>query len=67
MNQINTAIQIAGGQEQLAGKVGVSQCAVSKWSHGGRISAENARKVEKATDGIVSASDLRPDVFGDAG
>ena len=64
MDKINEAIDIVGGQEELAKKTGVSQCAVSKWSRGGQISAENARKVEKATLKRVKAIDLRPDIFG---
>lgn len=64
MSQINYAISIVGGQEKLAEKVGVSQSAISKWSRGGKISPENARRVEKATERRVTAVDLRPDIFG---
>jgi len=57
------AIRIAGSQTALARAVGVSQAAVSKWALGGRISAENALGIERATSGQVSAADLRPDIF----
>jgi DNA-binding transcriptional regulator YdaS (Cro superfamily) len=58
------AIRIAGSQMALARAVGVSQAAVSKWALGGRVSAENALGIERATSGQVSAADLRPDIFG---
>jgi len=31
-----------------------------------RASALMARKIERATDGVVPAASLRPDVFGEA-
>lgn len=60
------AIKHAGSQQALAKACHVTQAAVSKWANGGRISAESARAIEVATDGAVSARDLRPDIFGDS-
>jgi DNA-binding transcriptional regulator YdaS (Cro superfamily) len=64
-SQIEKAVEIAGGQVQLAKACKVSQPAVFKWLRGGRITAENAIKVETATDGQVTRQDLRPDIFGE--
>lgn len=52
-------------QQAFARLVGTTQGSVSNWLVGrARISAETARQIERATDGAVRASDLRPDVFG---
>jgi len=61
---VQEAIRLAGSQQALAKACGLSQAAVSKWARGGKISAENAINIERATSGRVSALDLRPDIFG---
>ena len=64
MNEhILRAVEISGGQAKLAEACHVTQAAVSKWARGESvISAENALRVERATGGMVTAHDLRPDV-----
>jgi len=56
------AIKISGGQAKLAEACQVTQAAVSKWANNGTITLENAFSVEKATNGQVTAKELRPDV-----
>ncbi|WP_405048948.1 transcriptional regulator [Rhizobium rhizogenes] len=62
---IERAIEAHGSQVKLANAIGCSQQYIS-WllSEAKQISAEKALAVEKATGGLVSRHDLRPDVFG---
>lgn len=54
-----------GRQSGLADAVGVSQGMVSGWLNGRyEITWEMAKRIEQATDGVVSRYDLRPDIFG---
>lgn len=66
MNPIQRAVQICGGQTGLAKAIGgsVKQAHVWKWLRSGRVSAERALEIERATNGAVSKYDLRPDIFG---
>lgn len=64
INAIKTAITCFEGQQGLAAATGYTQQAVSKWLSTGKVSAEAAKKIEKATGGAVKAADLRPDIFG---
>jgi DNA-binding transcriptional regulator YdaS (Cro superfamily) len=66
MNAVERAISILGSQAKLAAACEVTQTAVHKWLYGADIRAENAIKVEKATNGAVTRQQLRPDIFGDA-
>jgi len=51
-------------QQAFAEMVGLTQGTVSQWLKGQtRVSAENARLIERATSGAVKAAELRPDVF----
>lgn len=59
---LSRAVQIAGSQHKLADAIGFSQHAVWHALRRGRVSAEMARAIEKATG--VAAADLRPDLFG---
>lgn len=62
--QIQKAIAATGGtQEALAATLGVSQTTISKWLHGkAQPSIGHALKLERITDGLVRAQDLRPEV-----
>jgi len=64
---LDKAIAAAGGQVALAQRIGVSQQRVSWWVRRsrGRVPAEFAKPIEQATNGRVTASALRPDVFGE--
>jgi DNA-binding transcriptional regulator YdaS (Cro superfamily) len=53
-------------QTELAEKLGVSQGLVSQWVNGDTaITAEKAIAIEVATEGAVTRSDLRPDLWPD--
>lgn len=59
------ALQIAGSQRALAKLAGVSQPAVHKWVKGLSCPGLKASvQIERATNGAVRCSDLRPDIFG---
>jgi len=62
---VNEAIEILGSQQNLAKACDLSQAAVWKWTRGKGVSAKNAIKVEKATQGRVTRQRLCPDVFGE--
>jgi DNA-binding transcriptional regulator YdaS (Cro superfamily) len=58
------AVLLVGSQAKLAKAMGCSQQKVS-WllTSADHIDAEDALAVQRATDGAVSASDLRPDLW----
>lgn len=63
---IEKAIAIRGSQKALADAVGVPASFVSQWLTGHRpVPPKRCRAVEAATDGAVTAAELRPDVFGE--
>lgn len=54
-------------QQAFAVKVGVTQGLVWQWLSGKtRITAERAKEIEAATEGLVTRRELRPDVFDEA-
>lgn len=65
---IHQAIKFAGSQAKLAGLAGCSQQAIAKLAIGKskRPSAELAVAIHRATKGVVTVHDLRPDIFGPA-
>jgi DNA-binding transcriptional regulator YdaS (Cro superfamily) len=46
----------------LADLLGVTRGTVTRWGQG-RLPPERAIEIEKATDGSISRSDLRPDLW----
>lgn len=58
------AVKIAGSQSELARRLGVRQSTLWCWMYRNRkpFPAEYCAKLEKATDGIVKKSDVRPDL-----
>lgn len=61
---IEKAVQCVGRQADLAQRMGVAQQTVSKLLRGEiRCSAEQAIAIDLATDGVVSAAALRPDLW----
>lgn len=60
---IETAIALAGSETKLGEATGYSQAAINKAKKAGRVSAEMAVAIEKATKGQVSRHRLRPDIF----
>ena len=54
-------------QLDLSQRIGVTQGVVWQWVNGrARVPAERAVAIEKATEGKVRRTDLRPDIFEDA-
>lgn len=63
MSSIKRAIKAIGGVTALARKVGVSHQAVQQWAQAGRVPAERALAIERATKGAVTRYELRPDLY----
>lgn len=60
---IKTAIAIVGSQKKLGAACGLSQQAVYKWLHGKtKVSPEHVNSIVAATDGAVTAYQIRPDL-----
>lgn len=59
---IEAAISQAGSQSKLAEACGVKQQSIWQAKESGRVSAELAILIERATSGAVLARDLRPDL-----
>ncbi|MFG1417205.1 YdaS family helix-turn-helix protein [Xanthobacter sp. V0B-10] len=61
------AVEIAGSQQKLAQAAACSQQQISYLlTRAPSISVEMALKLERATGGIISRNELRPDIFGAA-
>ena len=59
---IETAIALLGTQAKLADACGVTQASIWQAKKAGRVSAELALLIERATAGEVTARQLRPDL-----
>ncbi|MDD9221542.1 transcriptional regulator [Enterobacter kobei] len=60
---ISEAIALVGSQQKLAEACGVKQPTVWAWLHDEtKVSAINAARIEKATNGKVPAYKIRPDL-----
>jgi DNA-binding transcriptional regulator YdaS (Cro superfamily) len=60
---IEKAIRLAGSEAKLAAAVHVSQPAINKAKKVGRVTAEMAVAIERATGGEISRGELRPDLW----
>lgn len=61
---IKQAVATLGGQTAMARAIGVSQGLVWQWCENrARIPAERCIAIEQATAGVVTRSDLRPDLW----
>lgn len=67
MSPLKKAITICGSQSELARRIGgkVRTGHIYYWLSN-RVPAEHCPAIERATEGQVTCSELRPDVFGDA-
>lgn len=63
LSPIQKAIKQVGGISALAARLGVSYQAIQQWEKSGRIPAERVLEVEKATEGLVTRHQLRPDLY----
>jgi DNA-binding transcriptional regulator YdaS (Cro superfamily) len=59
---IEKAISALGSQQKLAEACGVKQPSIWQAKETGRCSAELAMAIERATDGAVTAIQIRPDL-----
>lgn len=62
---LSRAIEIVGSQKILAEKLGVTQQIISYWLKHNKFPAEHVSDAEKATGGIITRHQLRPDLFGE--
>lgn len=63
LDAIRKACEAVGGQAEMSRKLCVSSPTVNQWVMGVRpIPAERCPAIEKATGGVVTCEDLRPDV-----
>lgn len=63
---LREAIKIVGSQEKLAEKLGITQGAVSHWFNkniGTVPPIDYVVEIERATNGLVTRYELRPDFF----
>ncbi|NKB77624.1 MAG: Cro/Cl family transcriptional regulator [Gammaproteobacteria bacterium] len=66
MNNLKKAVEFLGGQTELAKALGVSQPRIWNWiNRDKKVPAEYAMPIQTATNGKVTARDLRPDIFGE--
>ena len=66
MKALENAIQLAGGQTQLARRLGgsVKQAYIWNWlNRDKRVPGEYVIPIEKAVDGKVTRHELRPDLY----
>ena len=62
-HHIERAIAKLGSEAKLGSACGCSQAAIWKAKRAGRVSAEMAMAIDRATGGEVSRADLRPDLW----
>jgi DNA-binding transcriptional regulator YdaS (Cro superfamily) len=62
---LERAISLFSNQTRLAAATGFSQHAVWAAVKRGRVSARMAVAIHRATRGVVSKADLRPDLFAE--
>lgn len=63
---IEAAIEIAGSESKLGKAAGFSQNAIWNAKRKGKVSAELATAIDRATKGAVGRHELRPDLFESA-
>ncbi|GLK49511.1 hypothetical protein GCM10017620_24840 [Brevundimonas intermedia] len=62
---LEAAITIAGSEAKLGKATGYSQNAIWSAKRNGRVSAEMAAAIHRATNGAVAKHLLRPDIYSD--
>ena len=64
MNSLSKAGTCAGGQRNLAEQIGIGQSAVANWiGRSGLAPVEHCAGIERATKGVVTVEQLRPDAL----
>lgn len=62
MEALKKAIDIIGSQSALAKAIGCAPQDVNNWLRRGNVTAERCIDIERATDGVVTCEELRPDL-----
>ena len=62
MDELNKAIDIAGGVGAFARLIGMGQSVVSNWRARGAVATDACPAIERATEGALTCEALRPDV-----
>lgn len=62
MNALDHAVAIFGSQDKLAQALGIRSPSISEWRRR-RIPVGRCRDIVAVTNGAVSLSDLRPDIW----
>lgn len=60
---LQRAIDAAGGQSELARRIGKKQGNIWDWLQAGRVPAEACIPIERAVGGAVTRHELRPDIY----
>ncbi len=63
MTALDRAAETLGSLAALATAIGVSQSAPSMWKSRGRVPSEHCLAIERATAGVVTRAELRPDDY----
>ena len=62
MSTLQSVINKVGSKAELARRLGCSQQVIHNWMRRGRIPAERCIDIERATGGVVTCEELRPDL-----
>ena len=62
VNPVTEAAKICGSLAELARRIGVTKAAVWQWENETKVPAERCIDIERATDGVVTCEELRPDL-----
>ena len=66
MNAISRAAEVVGSQKELADQLGVHPSFISQMANDLRRGPPTlCRKIQGLTNGAVTCSQLRPDIFGE--
>lgn len=61
--ELERAIECFDTQDAFALAIGVKSPSISEWKKRGKVPAERCADIERATEGQVTRSDLRPDLW----
>lgn len=64
LTALQRAVEIAGSQAELARRIGKKQAHIWNWIHRDKqVPAEAVISIEGATEGAVTRTELRPDLY----
>jgi DNA-binding transcriptional regulator YdaS (Cro superfamily) len=65
MDTFQEALTFFGNQSRMARALGVTPQAIHQWRLRGQVPIEKALAIEIASNGVISKTKLRPDIFRD--